>query len=54
VAHQRGWNSKCYNKDVRAFANASGSAMLQGMVDDNERHLSMNETNKMVGERAKN
>ena len=51
VSHNRGWNSKCYNKDVPAFANVSGSLMLQGMVEDNERHLSMNKENKMVGER---
>ena len=52
VAHNRGWNSKCYNKDVRAFAEASGSAMLKGMIEDNERHLDMNETQEMVGDRA--
>jgi UDPglucose 6-dehydrogenase len=54
VAHNRGWNSKCYNKDVRAFANASGSEMLQGMVDDNERHLVMNAVQKVVGARDAN
>jgi len=54
VAHNRGWNSKCYNKDVRAFANASGSEMLQGMVDDNERHLAMNAVQKVVGARDAN
>ena len=52
VAHNRGWNSKCYNKDVRAFANVSGSLMLQGMVEDNERHLAMNKVNKTVGDRG--
>lgn len=52
VAHNRGWNSKCYNKDVRAFAQVSGSAMLKGMIEDNERHLGMNETQEMVGDRA--
>lgn len=51
VAHNRGWNSKCYNKDVRAFAQVSGSAMLRGMIEDNERHLDMNETQQLVGER---
>lgn len=51
VAGKRGWNSKCYNKDVRAFAAASGSAMLQGLVTDNERHLDMNETQHLVGKR---
>lgn len=54
VAHNRGWNSKCYNKDVRAFANVSGSLMLQGMVEDNERHLKMNKVNKTVGDRGNN
>ena len=54
VAHNRGWNSKCYNKDVRAFANASGSEMLQGMVEDNERHLAMNAVQKVVGARDAN
>jgi UDPglucose 6-dehydrogenase len=52
VAHKRGWNSKCYNKDVRAFANISGSEMLKGMVEDNERHLDMNEVQEMVGDRS--
>jgi UDPglucose 6-dehydrogenase len=42
VAHKRGWNSKCYDKDVRAFANLSDSEMLKGLVVDNERHLGMN------------
>ncbi len=51
IAANRGWNSKCYNKDVRAFANISGSAMLKGLVEDNERHLDMNETQDMVGKR---
>lgn len=41
VAHNRGWKSKCYTKDVRAFAKLSGSAMLAGMVEDNERHLGL-------------
>lgn len=54
VAHNRGWNSKCYNKDVKAFANVSGSLMLQGMIEDNERHLSMNEEQQMVGQRDEN
>lgn len=54
VAHNRGWNSKCYNKDVRAFAKASGSAMLDGMIEDNERHLAMNKTQKIVGARDEN
>lgn len=43
VAHKRGWDSKCYNKDVRAFANISDSLTLQGLVKDNERHLRLNE-----------
>lgn len=51
VANNRGWNSKCYNKDVRALANLSGSSMLKGMVEDNERHLSMNEQQDQVGKR---
>lgn len=51
VAHNRGWNSKCYNKDVRALANLSGSLMLQGMVEDNERHLALNKEQKLVGKR---
>lgn len=53
VGHNRGWNSKCYNKDVRAMANLSGSLMLQGMVEDNDRHLAMNKGQKMVGQRDK-
>lgn len=52
VAHNRGWNSKCYNKDVRAFAKASGSTMLTGMIIDNDRHLAMNKVNKTVGDRG--
>jgi len=51
VAHSRGWLSKCYSKDVRAMANLAGSAMLNGMVEDNERHLAMNEEQHMVGAR---
>lgn len=51
IASNRGWNSKCYNKDVRAFANISGSAMLQGLVEDNERHLAMNDEQEVVGKR---
>ena len=54
VAHNRGWNSKCYNKDVRAMANLSGSLMLRGMVEDNERHLEMNKEQKIVGARDEN
>lgn len=51
VAHNRGWNSKCYNKDVAAFANVSDSEMLRGMVLDNQRHLGLNQTQRMVGKR---
>lgn len=51
VAHNRGWLSKCYSKDVRAMANLAGSAMLNGMVEDNERHLAMNAEQHMVGAR---
>lgn len=54
VAHNRGWNSKCYNKDVRALANLSGSEMLQGMVADNDRHLGMNAVQQVVGARDAN
>lgn len=43
LEHNRGWKSKCYTKDVNAFAKLSGSAMLQGMVEDNKRHLEINE-----------
>lgn len=52
VSFNRGWNSKCYNKDVRAFAKVSKSKMLQGMVDDNQRHLDMNDKQDMVGKRG--
>lgn len=52
VSHNRGWNSKCYNKDVRAFARLSGSAMLSGLVDDNERHLGMNTEQQVTGGRG--
>lgn len=45
VAHKRGWESKCYTKDCTAFAKLSGSAMLMGMLEDNERHLKLNEKN---------
>lgn len=54
VAHNRGWLSKCYSKDVRAMANLAGSEMLTGMVADNERHLAMNAVQKMVGARDAN
>lgn len=52
VSDNRGWNSKCYNKDVRAFANLSESEMLKGLVEDNERHLDMNEEQHQVGQRS--
>lgn len=42
LSHKRGWKSKCYDKDVVAFANRANSKMLKGMLEDNERHLSMN------------
>lgn len=51
VAHNRGWLSKCYTKDVKALANIAGSAMLNGMVEDNERHLALNDKQTMVGGR---
>lgn len=51
IATNRGWLSKCYQKDVKAFANLSNSEMLKGMVEDNERHLAMNEVQHMVGGR---
>lgn len=51
LAHNRGWNSKCYQKDVYAFAELSGSELLRGLINDNERHLTMNTEQKMVGER---
>lgn len=51
VSFSRGWNSKCYNKDVRAFANLSQSAMLKGMVKDNIKHLASNETEDLIGKR---
>lgn len=51
IATNRGWLSKCYQKDVKAFANLSNSEMLKGMVEDNERHLAMNEVQHMVGAR---
>ena len=53
VESNRGWNSKCWNKDALAFANLAGSAMLKGMIDDNQRHLELNEQQDMVGRRDK-
>lgn len=53
VSFNRGWNSKCYNKDVRAFAKVSNSKMLKGLVEDNVRHLDMNKEQDMVGKRDK-
>jgi len=53
VSFNRGWNSKCYNKDVRAFAKVSKSKMLNGLIEDNERHLDMNDEQDMVGKRDK-
>ena len=41
VSFNRGWNSKCYNKDVRAFAKVSKSKLLDGLIED-ERY-SLNE-----------
>lgn len=52
VSHNRGWNSKCYNKDVRAFAKLSGSKLLEGLIEDNERHLGMNEEQELTGARG--
>lgn len=43
LSHKRGWESKCYTKDVTAFAKLSGSTMLNGMIEDNERHLKSND-----------
>jgi UDPglucose 6-dehydrogenase len=51
TAKNRGWNSKCYNKDVRAFAEISDSELLKGMLQDNERHLAMNTKQEIVGNR---
>jgi UDPglucose 6-dehydrogenase len=51
VSYNRGWNSKCYNKDVRSLAHASGSLMLQGMILDNDRHLAMNKEQELTGKR---
>lgn len=51
VSYNRGWNSKCWNKDVVAFARLAGSKMLDGVVEDNERHLSLNEEQEQVGKR---
>lgn len=53
VSFNRGWNSKCYNKDVRAFAKVSKSKLLKGLVEDNDRHLKMNKEQDMVGKRDK-
>lgn len=53
VSFNRGWNSKCYNKDVSAFAKLSKSKMLDGLLDDNKRHLDMNDKQEMVGKRDK-
>ncbi len=53
VSFNRGWNSKCYNKDVRAFAKVSKSKLLDGLIQDNERHLKMNKQQDMVGKRDK-
>lgn len=53
VSFNRGWNSKCYNKDVRAFAKVSKSKLLDGLIQDNDRHLKMNKQQDMVGKRDK-
>lgn len=53
VSFNRGWNSKCYNKDVRAFAKVSKSKLLNGLIQDNDRHLKMNKQQDMVGKRDK-
>ncbi len=51
LSFNRGWNSKCYNKDVRAFAKISKSKLLEGLILDNERHLDMNDEQDLVGKR---
>lgn len=51
VGHNRGWNSKCWNKDAAAFAALSESEMLKGMLEDNKAHLEINTQQEMVGQR---
>lgn len=43
VSFKRGWSSRCYDKDVEAFANISDSNMFKGLIEDNKRHLGLNE-----------
>lgn len=43
VSHKRGWQSKCYDKDIPAFASLTNSKMIEGLMQDNERHLKLNE-----------
>lgn len=43
VSFTRGWKSKCYDKDAVAMAKIANSKMLDGMLEDNKRHLEMNE-----------
>lgn len=42
VSRKRGWKSKCYDKDAAAFAEIAKSQMLNGMLEDNKRHLELN------------
>lgn len=43
MPHKRGWVSKCYDKDVPAFASLDKSGFLKGMVEANEQHLGEND-----------
>lgn len=43
MPHKRGWNSKCYNKDVPAFGNLDKSGLIAAVVRANERHKAENE-----------
>lgn len=42
VPGKRGWKSKCYDKDVPAFANLDKSGFLKSLIKANKKHLHEN------------
>ena len=42
LPNKRGWQSKCYDKDVPALAGLDKSGFLRGVVEVNEQHLDKN------------
>lgn len=43
VPGKRGWNSKCYNKDIPALATLDRTGFLHKLIDTNQLHLELND-----------